>query len=121
MTVLLDAEITGNGQYNFGGNQVQYVLVSLDVLGPQVFVADLGNPDMLGQAGWFALGSRSLFQAETEQPFWTERHWINWQRFQWHPEPTVQAFTTGDLCVWASDIRWHLSPDTHGYLLVIGI
>jgi hypothetical protein len=120
MTVLLDAEIEGSGQFNFGGAEVQYVLVELDVLGPQVFIADVANPDHLAQAGWFALGSRSSFATSAEHVFWQERKWINYKSFQWHPEPTRDHAAAADLSVWASDVRWRLSVGTHGLMLVIG-
>lgn len=121
MTVLLDAEISGSGQVNFGGAQVQYVLVHLDHIGPEGFVADLTNSDQLLKAGYFALGSRDSYGTSVEHVFWTERIWINWMDFQWHPIPTVHPFDGTDFCVWASDIRWALSPETHGFILVIGI
>jgi hypothetical protein len=121
MTVLLDQEITGNGQYNFGGNQVQYLLVDLDVLGPDVAVVDTTNPDQIARAGWLSLGSRDVFGSGVEHPFWNERIWINFASFQWHPQPTVWGNNSPDFAVWASDIRWALSPQTHGYLLVIGL
>lgn len=121
MTLLLDAEISGSNQYNFSGNMVQYMLVYLDVLGPDVRVTDLNNVDQIGFAGWLSLGSDSEYQGSPTRTYWNERIWINFQAFQWHPIPTVHAFDTPDFAVWASRIRWALSPGTHGFLQVIGI
>lgn len=120
MTVYLDQEISGVGQYNFGSAQIQYVLVELDVLGPKVFVADLTNVDQIAQAGWIALGSRSEYGTGLEHVFWTERMWLNFKSFEWHPQPTRDVASATDLAVWATDIRWALSLNTHGYMLVVG-
>jgi hypothetical protein len=121
VTVYLDQEISGNGQYNFGGARINFVLIELDVLGPKVFIADLGNTDQIAQAGWFALGSRSDYGTSVDHVFWTERKWINFQSFEWHPEPTVDVAAATDLAVWASDVRWALSPGTHGFMFVFGV
>lgn len=121
MTVYLDQEVEGNGTYNFGGAQIQYMLCYLDILGPNVFVADTENPDILGRAGWVVLGSRDAYGTGVDTPFWNEKIWVNSQFFQWHPQPTVHPGDPPDLCVWASDVRWAFSPGTHGFLLVVGI
>ena len=121
MTVYLDQEISNSGAYHFGGAQIQYVLVELDVLGPDVFIADLHNADQLLRAGWFSLGSTSSYGTGSDHPFWNEREWINFKSFQWHPVPTVHPSDPPDLCVWASDVRWALSPGTHGFMLVFGV
>jgi hypothetical protein len=120
MTVYVSQEIEGNGSVNFGGAQIQYLLIELDELGPKVFIADLGNTDQLAQAGWFSLGNRSSFGTGTEHVFWNERRWINFQSFMWHPEPTRDVAAATDLAVWASDIRWALSLNTHGFIEVVG-
>lgn len=121
MTIYLDQAISGNGSYHFGGAQIQYVLVHLDSVGGEVFVSDLTNPDVLIKAGWFALGSEDSYGTSSTHVFWTERKWINYLDFQWHPEPTVIPSGGIDLCVWASDIRWAMSPGTSGLMLVVGI
>lgn len=121
MTVYVDRAIEGTDRVNFGSAQLQYILVELDVVGPQVFVADVANTDVVAQAGWFALGNRSNFATDVEHVFWTDRKWINVRSFQWHPEPTRNPAAAADLVVWASDIRWRLSPGTHGFLLVVGL
>jgi hypothetical protein len=121
LTVYLDTAISGSGQQHFGGAQIQYVLIHLDNVGPDVFVADLANPDQLLKAGWFALGSEDAYGTSAVHVFWAERKWINFVDFLWHPEPTVHPFDGPDLCVWASDIRWALSPGTTGLMLVVGI
>lgn len=121
MTVYLDQEIEGNGSYNFGAAQIQYALVELDVLGPSVFVNDLTNADQLLNAGWFAFGSTDTYGTAVSHPFWTERKWINFQSFQWHPEPTRLPAAASDLCIWATHVRWALSPGTHGFMLIVGI
>lgn len=120
MTVYLDQAIVGSGQANFGSAQLQYILVELDVLGGLVFIQDLANDDLLAQAGWIALGNRSTFGTDVEHVFWTERKWINWRSYQWHPEPTRNFADASDLAVWASDIRWRLTPNTHGFIQVVG-
>jgi hypothetical protein len=121
MTVYLDAEITGSDSYHFGGAQIQYMLVYLDTLGPDVRIPDTNNPDQIGFAGWLALGSEADYGPDFPNLFWTERIWINFQHFQWHPVPTRNPGDAVDLVVWASDVRWALSPGTHGFLLVFGV
>lgn len=121
MATLVDQAISGVGQVDFGGNRVSYVLVHLDVLGPQVFVDDLNAPDLLLHAGWFSFGSLAAHPGTDLHVFWTERYWINWTDFEWHPIPTVHPNDQPDFCVWASHIRWRLSSGTHGFLRVEGL
>lgn len=120
MTVYVDRVISGSGQQNFGSAQLQYLLIELDTLGPKVFIADLNNLDQLAQAGWFALGNRSSYDTGIEHVFWSERKWINWKSFLWHPEPTRDFAHATDFAVWATDIRWALSLGTEGHLYVSG-
>jgi len=121
LTVFLDSAISGNGSFHFGGVPIQYVLVHFTALGPAVFVSDLANPDQLLNAGYFSLGSEDPYGTGTNHVFWNERIWLNWHDFQWHPIPTVHPGDAPDLCVWASDIRWALSPGTTALMLVVGI
>jgi hypothetical protein len=121
MTIYVNREISGNGSEHFGGVQIQYLLCHLTTIGPDVFISDTTNIDVLIRAGWLSLGVAETYPDEVSRVFWTERIWINFADFAWHPRPTNWPGNPPDFTVWTSDVRWGLSPGTVGNLLVIGI
>jgi hypothetical protein len=121
VTIYVNEEISGNGSEHFGGVQIQYAFVHCITIGPDVFIADVTNIDSFISAGWIAFGSADTYPGSESRVFWSDRIWINFADFLWHPMPTNHPTDTPDFTVWASDIRWALSPGTTANLLVVGI
>jgi hypothetical protein len=120
MAQLVEQHISGNGEANFSGSSVAFILVHLTVLGPDVFVRDLGNPDQLIKAGWLSLGSTTDLVESTSHTYWNKPIWLDFVDFIWHPYPTNQHGNPPDFGVWADTIRWALSPDTEADIIVWG-
>jgi hypothetical protein len=113
--------VSGNGMSILSGSQVQYVLSFVDTAGSDIFAEDTGNPDSVIRIGWISLGAMETYPGSEGRVFWTERIWLNFLANQWHPRPSNHPGDSPDFTVWASHIRWALSPGTGLNLLVVGI
>jgi hypothetical protein len=121
LAIYFNDSISGNGSADLTGGQVQYLLFHATTLGPDVFVSDPNNIDLLLHAGWISFGVDEAYPDATRRVFWTERIWLNFADFEWHPRPSNHPGDTPDFTVWASHVRWSLSLGTAGNLLVVGI
>jgi hypothetical protein len=121
VSIFFNDLVSGNGTADFSGNQVQYILVHLETIGPDVFIQDPTNVDVYIRAGWLSLGVDETYPDEVRRVFWTDRIWLNFADMEWHPRPSNHPSDPPDFTVYASHLRWALSPGTSANVLVVGI
>jgi hypothetical protein len=114
---LVDRDISGHGSESFGNKQVSYVFVHLDSLGVNVNSPEPGVLDHILRAGWIAFGYNGDAGDGTIRDYWREPIWLNFVDTEWTPVPQYQG---SDQTIWATQVRWWLSPGTTGHLWVNG-
>jgi hypothetical protein len=111
MALIVDQDISGEGEYTFSPVALVSGLVNLTSLGPKTTVYGTGSTRRVNNAGYFALGYNFADARSTTESWYHAPMWIPFEHWTFLP----YYFTGG---IFAERVKWHLTPGTSGYLLL---
>lgn len=120
MTVLFDADVSGQGIGAFSATRVNYLLFNLLEAGPEVRPFSARDSDYLGRIGWITLGVDVDIPGQIEAIAWRAPWWLNFVNTEVSGVPQTDS-AANDFGIWATHARWSLTEGTEGHLFVYGV
>ena len=118
MTVLYDADISGDGVDLMAGTNVIFAVWHLTTIDPLVRTLEPSAPDHLLRAGWFAFGDSLSVIGGVSAFYWQPPQWMDWVDGLWTPNPnTVAGAATSQ---YGPRLRWHFNGTTAGHIYIYG-
>jgi hypothetical protein len=111
MALIVDQDISGEGELSFSPVALVSGLVNLTALGPKTTVYGAGSTRRVNNAGYFALGYNFADARSNTESWYHGPLWIPFEHWTFLP----YYFTGG---IFAERVKWHLVPGTSGYLLL---
>lgn len=111
MALIVDQDISDDGEYSFSPATLVSGLVNITTLGPKVSVFGTGTTRRLINAGYFALGWNFTDARGNTESWYHPPIWIDMDHFTFNP-----YYFTGGIA--AERVRWSLTPGMAGYLLL---
>lgn len=120
MSIFFDDTISNVGSFDFGPQRVNYFLYHTFSLGPQAKEASARDSDYLLRIGWITFGTTVEVPDLGTLQFWREPIWLNFYNTIWTPVPQTDSSAL-DFAIWCTHVRWSLTTDTVGRLIVTGV
>jgi len=120
MALLFDDTVSDAGEASFTATRVNYWFYHSFELGPMVQEVAVRDSDFLRRIGWVTLGTEIDVPDLGSLPFWREPIYLNFYNTLWSSVPQTDV-AANDFGVWATRIRWSLSPGSVGRLVVFGV
>lgn len=111
MALIVDQDISDEGEYSFSPATIVSGIVNITALGPKVTAFDAGSTSRLMNAGWFALGWNFADARSNTESWYHPPIWIDMDHFTFFP----YYLAGGVPC---ERVKWHLTPGMAGYLLL---
>lgn len=120
MAVFHDALVSGVGSYNFGPQRINYFLWHTFDEGVESKAASARDSDYLLRLGWISFGTTVELPDLGTIEYWRAPIWLNFYNTIWSPEPQTDS-SAQDFAIWCTHVRWSLTTDVEGRLVVVGV
>ena len=119
MTVLLNADVNGDGSTSLASTGIEYALISVYTEGDLTEHPWHQPPDRLLRCGWLAFGFRSSDVGGSPVDYWLPPIWFDYQTQLWLPEPSTNPGGSA-FSLMIDQVRWHFQGAGTGNIYIVG-
>jgi hypothetical protein len=120
MSVFFDDTVSGVGSFNMGAQRINYFLFHTYELGVEAKEASIRDSDYLLRMGWITFGTTVELPDLGTIEYWRAPIWLNYYNTIWTPVAQTDI-DAHDFAIWCTHVRWSLSTDLVGRLVVVGV